>query len=299
MSADIDFVDLGEQLLKGLERPERLYRIRVTNATDERNEAAGRSAFVGREHELAARLRARFRSPERLRRRLTAFTTRERGLAELGWRARAQRAGVPVTASSELAALGGDLFAAARSVADTDRYLNRVDRRALARQLSENRELAVLSHAAARTSESQARQLGEIDALAAARANVPAVADDVEAGLRDPTRTPALRAQVRRLTTELDTALAAAQGDLGPHGTRLRRTLTRGVYRLGPLYAVPYYDDLGIAQRRDFELRSDAQAFRSAVRLREQAALRHAQQPFAGAAPNEVGHADTGGGSSP
>jgi hypothetical protein len=60
---------------------------------------------------------------------------------------------------------------------------------------------------------------------------------------------------------------------------KLRRTRAPGVYRLGSRYAVPYYDDLGVEERKEFETLSDARRFRAAIRVKEKEWGRQREPP--------------------
>ena len=62
-------------------------------------------------------------------------------MADLGWNVRGMLPAAPLEQRAELAELGGDLFALARSVADAQRYVAEVDRRGLERSLAGYREL--------------------------------------------------------------------------------------------------------------------------------------------------------------
>jgi hypothetical protein len=69
----------------------------------------------------------------------------------------------------------------------------------------------------------------------------------------------------------LDIAFANAIRVVDPRSFTLRRTLSRGVYRLGSRYVVLYYDETGDESQSEFETARDARAFRRLVRISQQA----------------------------
>jgi len=266
-----ELVDLGEHRLKGLGGAERLYQVGDDAFPALRVADAG-VAVAGREHELARLVRAAVRGPERLRELVAGLRRREPGLAELGWRARALR--TPAERDA-LDPLGGDLFAAARSVADVDGYLERIDRKGLASRAADYSALGVISERAAREADSYARQVADIEDLFETRARVPGLAREVDVALSQSGDRAEIGRRVRALTATLDAQLEQARNDLGAMSVKLRRTWVRGVYRLGSSYAVPYYDDLGVEARKEFETLSDARRFRAAIRVKEKEWGRH------------------------
>jgi hypothetical protein len=52
---------------------------------------------------------------------------------------------------------------------------------------------------------------------------------------------------------------------------KLERTRSRGVYRSGRLYVVPFIDGLGRERRREFETATQAHDFRTGLRIAEEA----------------------------
>jgi hypothetical protein len=48
---------------------------------------------------------------------------------------------------------------------------------------------------------------------------------------------------------------------------KLRRTRFRGVFRWGERYIVPYYDEVGVEHRKEFQTREEARSFRWTMRF--------------------------------
>lgn len=49
----------------------------------------------------------------------------------------------------------------------------------------------------------------------------------------------------------------------------LKRTWHRGIFRLGDRYVVPFFDENGVEERRDFTSLKEARVFRRPLRLNE------------------------------
>jgi class 3 adenylate cyclase len=290
LGGDVQTVDLGEHQLRGFTRRERLHQVVAPGLRRDFQplRTAPDSVFFGDERRLGASAQRAFGVRHRLAR------TRQLGLAELGWDVRAALMSAPENLREPLAALGGELFTAARSLVDAERYLDQIDHKGLERRLAEYRDLAVISRAAQREVESYERAIwdleelgrscarahertGELDGALSARAYS---AEDVET----------LRRDVHALSAELDTALVRARSDQAQTALRLRRTRHRGVYRVGDRYVVPYVDSLGIERRRTCETPAQARDFRESL---ERAAK--AQGDFAG--QSFTGFDSAGGGS--
>jgi class 3 adenylate cyclase len=265
----VAFVDLGEHELKDLPRPERLFQVVVPGlARDFPPLRTAASALAsGRERELAVALAGPKRLLDRLRRS-------KRGFGDLAWEARALIPSASTEAQDSLSRLARRLFEAARAAAEADAALAVVDRKQLVRRLADQREQAVLSKALAREAEATQKRLATIDALAARRARAEQVAADVRQGLRAPVSThtvDGLNDKVQRAAEELNAALDAARRDLGPVSERLRRTRSRGVFRVGEEFVVPYVDEVGVEERRRFDSLAEAVSFRRGLRISRRA----------------------------
>jgi len=185
---------------------------------------------------------------------------------------RATLATAPEEVREALSRLARDLFDASRAAAEADHALAVVDRNELVRHLADTRAQAVLSKAAAREVESTARRLDALDALAARRVDAEALAKDVHAQLRTQTLradVDALRERSRSVTEDLDAALEVARRELNAVSAKLRRTRHAGVFRIGERFVVPYFDEVGVESRREFDSVGDAVAFRRAERIGE------------------------------
>jgi class 3 adenylate cyclase len=257
--------DLGEVALKGLSLPERVFQLLAPDLADgfpDLREPAKPPGVVGRERELVAAARQRLRGL-RIRRGSAP------GLAELGWEVRRL---LPTSASplrDELALLAGDLLAAGRSAGDADVFLDEVDRSVLLKRQTEHRELAVVSRQAQREVEAITRRLLELEQLVARRRDLDAVAVAVRNELPAPPDVSELRLRIAEATARLDETLAVVREEIGESAPHLRRTRTRGVYKVGNSYVVPFFDSVGVERPRRFETASDARAFKRAQRLQE------------------------------
>jgi class 3 adenylate cyclase len=260
-----EFLDLGEHALKDLPRPERLFQAVIPELARDfpplRTAAADLPA--GRERELAAALTGSKRFLER-------FRPSRRGFADLGWDVRALLPSARPDQQESLLRLARELFDAAREVAEVDHALAVVRRKELVRQLAVQREQSVLSKASAREAEATERRLATLDTLTDRRAESEAVAKEVREWLR--AREPAdaldhLTENVRRTNHDLTAALDDARRELGSVGARLRHTRSRGVFRVGEVFVVPYVDELGVDRRRRFESLPEAVSFRRALRI--------------------------------
>ena len=68
-------------------------------------------------------------------------------------------------------------------------------------------------------------------------------------------------------SADLDGDLEAARTALGLTDLKLRRTRSRGVFRHGERYIVPYFDEVGVEHRKEFQTRKEARSFRWSVRF--------------------------------
>jgi class 3 adenylate cyclase len=285
--AGVGFKDLGEHALKGLTQPERLFQLVADGLRSEFPplRAADTGAdeprpFEGREHQLAA---AAYAAVGRLRQAVASLrgTPSTPGLEELGWAVRALLPAAPAADQRRLAELGGVLFTSGRSVVEADRYLRTLDRDSLERRLLEYRAKGVVSKRAAREVDAIESRVAHIDRLAARRKGVEKTTSELAAGIRSlsehilnrqassssdlSSKVATLR--VRAQAADLDDALAAARGQLGLMELKLRRTRFRGVFRHGDRYVVPYYDEVGVEHRKEFQTRKEARSFRWTVRF--------------------------------
>jgi class 3 adenylate cyclase len=282
--------ELGSHRLKGFSEPEEVFQLAVVGLPSDfpplRTSEAGAAepGLSGRERELAAAVVKKL-APRRplgqLAGRLVARRAVSRGLADLGWEARARLPRCPGPLRGELAELGGELFAGSRSLVAVDRYLAGIDRKRLARRLAEHSELGVLSKRAAAEAEATARRIALVDDLKAQRgraderierigAEVGRFCSHLDSGSEadDGALLAAMRRDVRGLTSDLDRALEAASGAVKAAG-KLRRTRRRGIYRMGDRYVVPYFDEVGIEHESEFETIAAARAFRDARKVDE------------------------------
>jgi class 3 adenylate cyclase len=279
--AGIAVREVGRYRLKGFAEPDEVFQVDAAGLRWEfpapRNAESAESSSAGRERELAAAALKALR-PTRLRPRRVAGG----GLADLGWEVRAQLPAAPEPLRSELAELGGKLFAASRSVVAVDRYLAGVDRKSLTRRLAEETELGVLSKRAATEAEATAGRIQLVDALGGARSSaeqrieavrsaVRRICIGVQAGAHQEMSelVESARRNLRALVGELDPALEVARAAVQATG-RLRRTPRRGIYRRGDRYVVPYIDEVGIEHENQFETMAAARAFRDVRRMDEQ-----------------------------
>jgi hypothetical protein len=79
--------------------------------------------------------------------------------------------------------------------------------------------------------------------------------------------------EIEQATGALDAAVQEARAAIGTTGVRTRRTLRRGIRRLGDEYIIVTYDETGIEHVSTFDNMSDARNFRDAVEAGEKASL--------------------------
>ncbi len=182
--------------------------------------------------------------------------------------------------------LGRDLFILGRSAVDCDRYLGGMDRKLLLRRLDEYREMGVISRRATAEADALESRLRLLDDLVEERERTASLAAETErsidelracitnghAGKQADTILADLETfggRARAAAYELQDRLAKAQKALGDAGIALKHTRHRGVFSSGSRYVVPFFDELGIEQRREFASLDEAQAFRRSLRLVE------------------------------
>lgn len=286
--------DLGEHQLKDLPQPERLFQLAARGLTSsfpplkalDRQETDA-SPFLGRERELGSSAQdavsaAKGRVAAKVARRLRP---RQRGFADLGWEVRGLLVSTPAPLQSALEDLGRELFVLGRSVVDCDRYLGPIDRKLLQRRLDEYREMGVVSRRASAEAEALETRLKILDELVEERGRSAGFAKEVErkigelrARSTNGQAAPSaeivadlgtILARARAAATELQGRLAKAREALGDAGIPLKRTRHRGVFRAGNLYVVPFFDELGIEQRRTFPTLTEARAFSRTLRFED------------------------------
>jgi class 3 adenylate cyclase len=280
---------LGEHRLKDLPRPETLFQLVVPGlrsafppVKDLDLQHTEASPFGGRERELGAK--ARHAASAAGGRLIRTFARRDgqshRGFADFGWSVRGMLASARPELQEELAALGGDLFTLGRTTAECDRYLESIDNRLLDRELREGRELAVVSRQAAAEADALEKRIAQLRHVARVRESLADLAAKVEttiqrvrgsvvAGEVDASRADieGLRTRIQRAEHELHSQLEDVRKGLGYRGIALRHTRHRGVFRVGSRYVVPFVNEVGIEQRREFSSLEEAHSFRRSVRL--------------------------------
>lgn len=267
----LEFVDLGEQRLKGLERAERIFQLLIPDLPQEF--AALRTGavapFEGSERELGiatlTRVRARVGHLPSVRRRPPVA----RRAADLCFALRATLARTPESERAAVADLARAFLDLSRVAGDAERYLDRIDRRALAKKLVEARELGVLSKNAAQAASRLERQLALVDAVAHARQELDAAISELEqrATATQAGQPDALRRDVDALATHLSAALDDAIQQVGYAAERLHRTRYRGIYRQGEVWVVRHYDSLGVEHLARFHALREARAFRTSNQI--------------------------------
>jgi class 3 adenylate cyclase len=294
LPAGTQLMPLGEHRLRDLPRPEHLFQLVVPGLRsafpplkDLDQQEVESSPFLGRERELgAASLHAvsaaTGRAVGKFARRGRA---KHRGFADCGWDVRAMLPSAPTELQDELAALGGDLFTIGRTAADYDRYVDSVDPKLLERRLREYRERAVISRRSAEEADALEERLARFGELVDVRDALTELAAEVEATIERIRRSLAgneagvvradiegLRARIRTDEREVQARLDEVRTALGDLGVALKRTRHRGVFRVGNRFVVPFFNEVGIEERREFSSLAEAHSFRRSVRLRERGA---------------------------
>jgi class 3 adenylate cyclase len=271
--------DLGAYLLSGISRPERVYQLLEPGLGQE---------FV------ALRVLPAEQDGKARRSRWPGRTAPTPTLEQLAWAARARLPAIPASERSAASQLASALAAAARSATASRRFSMSIDRRSLERRLAAYRAMSGASLRASLAAETVERQLGELDAV-----RDRSTALDRAARVSEP-----IVSEIAKAAAELDIAVAKARVTIGKGGGRTRRTLYRGVRRLGDEYVVLTYDELGIEHVNVFGTMRDARVFRRTVRLAEKQRQDSAPQwssagyyaSAGGAGPGGPGGVDGGGG---
>jgi hypothetical protein len=198
--------------------------------------------------------------------------SRQPTLEETAWQTRRLLRSVATPLQAPLAELGAAFFTDYRAAAGADRMLAQIDRRRLTRRLAAQREMAVLSQHARQETDSLEAQIACVDrlldrwqALADLAGELPSALDETLTA----ERIASLRERVAPTTAQLDEAAARAASALDPLSFKLERTRRRGVYRSNGKYVVPFSDELGGDDRREFETLDEARNFRTALRVAE------------------------------
>jgi class 3 adenylate cyclase len=273
LDAGVRFVDLGEYQFRGFAREERVYQLAADGLAEQFPSLRSASAapFAGQERSLAKSAqglvsRRRPKLPAVLRRRPSTA----RRLADLSWQVRSEQGRRPEAERSALLELARSLVVLSRTVDVADRRLARVDRRAFERRLTETRELAVISHYARTRTDTLARQGALLDELASACEVLDERINEFERRAKSAeTDTGSLRAEVDSLDERLQGALDRVASEVGDAAERLHRTVHRGIYRQGDLWAVPYHDSQGAKRARRFDDLDEARSFRRQQQLIE------------------------------
>jgi len=245
--------DLGSYALAGLVDPERIFEVQAEGLPSGfpplRAEQAG-----GRRQPVT---RSRFRS-------------RQRTLEEAAWQIRTMLSAVDDDVREPLATLAASLFTASRACARADGFVACIDRSRIEHRLEAERRHGVSSELAGARADRIAEQLIVLEHLAATHGEVLELAAEAD---RRVTARPEredvalLRERVAASTARLDAMVDLAAAELDGRCRKLARTRTRGVYRLDNMYAVPYVDEVGAEQQREFARLEDARAFRHDVQL--------------------------------
>jgi class 3 adenylate cyclase len=298
LDTEVRFVDLGEYKFRGFARAERVYQLAAEGLTERfpSLRTASAAPFAGKERSLAKAAqnlvsRGRPKVPPVLRRRPPTA----RRLADLSWEVRSSHGGSPEAARPALLELARSLVVLSRTANDADRRLARLDRRAFERKLAETRELAVISRYAQTRADTLARQAELLDELTRARAPLDQRIDELEwrAQLVDAAESVSLRAEVDSLNERLRGALDRVAADVGDVAERLHRTIHRGIYRQGDLWAIPYYDSQGVERVQRFDDLDEARRFRRQQQLIESARIAQ-EKTVAGGDTAGAGAAGTG-----
>jgi hypothetical protein len=131
--------------------------------------------------------------------------------------------------------------------------------------------------------------MAHIDRLVARRKGVEKTTSELADGIRSlsehildrhETSVPDLSTEVAGLrvgarSADLDSALATVRSQLGLMDLKLRRTRFRGVFRHGERYVVPYYDEVGVEHRKEFQTPAEARSFRWTVRFAQKQKSRY------------------------
>jgi hypothetical protein len=99
-------------------------------------------------------------------------------------------------------------------------------------------------------------------------------------------------------SADLDGDLEAARAALDLTDLKLRRTRSRGVFRHGERYIVPYFDEVGVEHRKEFQTRKEARSFRWSVRFAQEQRAQYVEKFNFDKSGNAGAGAGGGGGGS-
>jgi hypothetical protein len=176
-------------------------------------------------------------------------------LEQLAWETRARLPAVSRAQRPEISELAAALDAAARSSGAARRFTAGVDRRALDRRAHTYRSMSRTSTRSSDSLEQVGRQLSLLD-------RVEAQSLLLEQAARRPTPD---EAEIGQAIAALDAAVAEAQSAIGKSALHTRRTLRRGIRRLGDEYLVTSFDETGIEHVNVFGTMREARAFKLAA----------------------------------
>ena len=277
LDGGVRFVDLGEYQFRGFARAERVYQLAAEGLAERFPALRTASAvpFAGQERTLGKAAqglvsRGRPKLPAVLRRRPPTA----RRLADLSWQIRSGQSGA-ARPDPRVLELARSLVVLSRTTNSADRRLARLDRRSFERKLADTRELAVISRYAQTRADTLSMQAELLDGLTSARAALDGRIDELErrAKLADGAGSAVLRAEVDSLDESLQGALDRVAADVGDVAERLHRTVHRGIFRQGDLWAVPYYDSQDVERVSRFDDLDEARTFRRRQQLVESARL--------------------------
>jgi class 3 adenylate cyclase len=304
LDTGVRFLDLGDYQFRGFSGSERVYQLAAEGLAERfpSLRTASAAPFAGKERSLA---KVAQRLVSHGRPRVAAVLHRRpptaRRLADLSWEVRSRLGSAPEAERPPLLELARSLVALSRSTNDADRRLARLDRRAFERKLAETCELAVISRYAQTRADTLARQRELLNELTSVRAVLDDRIDEFErrAKLVDAAESASLRAEVDSLNEKLSGALDRVATEVGDVAERLHRTIHRGIYRQGDLWAIPYYDSQDVQRVRRFDDLDEARRFRRQQQLIESAKIAEEKAVFggsAGGAGAAAGGADIGDG---
>ena len=250
---DVELRDLGEYVLAGLPSPERIYQLVIPG---------GRLGFPP--------LRASVANNRGWLARVRSRPAMEPTLGDTAWQVRSRLPDVSGELRPGLVELGGRLFAGQRAVERADGFLTRIDHGKLATRLSEQRQMAPFLPSAERAAATIQTQVTAVAEATHQRHTLAECATQALTLLSDPEAMTqstllAFRGRIVAGTTTLDDTVTTAAAVVDPLSFKLKRTRSRGVYRSGDRYLVPYTDNLGTDRVRDFGTRSEARGFRFAT----------------------------------
>ena len=245
--------DLGSYALAGLVDPERIFEVQADGLP---------SGFPP--------LRAEHAGGRRQQLSRTRFRGKPRTLEEAAWQIRKMLPAVDDDVRSRWPPSRPVCSRQAGACARADGFIAGIDRSRIERRLEAERRHGLSSDLAGARADRIAEQLIVLEQLNATHGEVLALADEAEGRVAArPAREDValLRDRVAASTARLDGAVDVAAAELDGRCRRLARTRTRGVYRIDNMYAVPYIDEVGAEQQREFARLDDARAFRHDVQL--------------------------------